>query len=118
MSCYLLSDPEDIAWLLNVRTLDRMTPSSNGWQIVPAPLSRLLIEMTGDASWFIDGALLEPALRARLEGSVTLVDPTQFESFLRDRTSGKLVGANLAKTPHRFASIVAQTGTLKHDPIV
>jgi Xaa-Pro aminopeptidase len=118
MDCYLLADPEDVAWLLNVRTHDSQTTTAHGWHIVPIPLSRVLVEVTGNVFWFVDSARLEPALVARLAGTVNIVDPTQFESFLEERVVGKTVGANLRRTPHKFAAIAARVGTVIDDSIV
>jgi len=127
MDCHLLADPEDVAWLLNVRTDESLRTNSEGWHIVPAPLSRVLVEATGKVFWFIERARLEPQLAARLRGGgaaggaasdVEVIDPTRFESFLKERVAGKVVGANLLRTPHRFAAIAAAVGTLKNDPVV
>lgn len=118
MDCHLLADPEDVAWLLNVRTYDSLNPIVDGWHVVPIPLSRVLVEATGNVFWFVENSRLDPALSARLQDSVTIMDPTCIELLLVERATRKVVGANLPRTPHHFASIVGRVGTLKHDPVV
>jgi Xaa-Pro aminopeptidase len=115
VDCTLLTDPEDVAWLLNVRTHDSLNTTPTGWHIVPIPLSRALIEATGEVSWFVGRSRLEPELSARLQGAVNVIDPARFESFLETRAAGRVVSANLRKTPHRFAAIAAKVGVIRDD---
>jgi Xaa-Pro aminopeptidase len=115
--CHLLADPEDAAWLLNVRTHDSLKGTQNGWHIVPIPLSRVLVE-TGKVYWFIERARLEPSLAKRLEGAVDVIDPGEFESILQERCRGKVLSANLPRTPHKYANIATKLGTLRDDPVV
>lgn len=68
--------------------------------------------------WFVERSRLEPALTVRLEGTVKVIDPARFESILEERVSGKRVGANLARTPHKFAAIAARVGAVRNDPVV
>lgn len=117
IDCHLLADPEDVAWLLNVRTHDSLNSTPNGWHIVPIPLSRVLVE-TGNVFWFIERARLEPSLVDRLDGAVSVIDPAQFESFLHERVKGRVLSANLLRTPYRSAAIAARLGTLRDDPVV
>jgi Xaa-Pro aminopeptidase len=118
LDCLLVADPEDVAWLLNVRTHDCATPTPTGWHVVPIPLSRVLMDAAGSVFWSIEQSRLEPKLKERLQDSVTIIDPARFESFLEERSTGKVVGANLQKTPYRFAAIAARAGTLRNDPAV
>jgi len=115
MECQLVADPEDVAWLLNIRTNDseKLTPS--GWHVVPVPMCRALIEASGEVIWFVDRSRLEAPLAKRIESAVRVVEPSQFERFLTERCRGKIVGANLARTPFQFAEIVARVGTLRDD---
>jgi len=115
---HLLANSEDVAWLLNVRTLDCMNVSASGWHTVPIPLSRALVEATGQVHWFIDHRRLEPTLAVRLAPGVNLVEPDHFESFLHERVTGKVLSADLVSTPHRFAAIAASVGKVVDDPVV
>jgi len=118
MDCHLLADPEDVAWLLNVRTDDSQRTIATSWQIVPVPLTRMLVEATGHTLWFVERSRLEPALAARLQGAVEVMDPGLFESVLKERTAGKVIGANLRRTSHCFADFAAKVGVLIYDPLV
>jgi Xaa-Pro aminopeptidase len=118
MDHHLISDPEDVAWLLNVRTLDSMTITSSGWHIVPIPLTRVIVEATRNVFWFVERSRLAPEVIARLDGFVHIMDPTAFEAFLEKHSKGKIVSANLRRTPHRFAAITARVGTLRDDRTV
>lgn len=118
LSCYLLCDPEDVAWLLNVRTHDSLQTTPTGWHIVPIPLSRALVEANGKVSWFVERSRLDAPLATRLQGVVDVVEPERFEAVLGERLANKVVGANLRKTPYRFAAIAARVGTLRSDPIL
>jgi len=116
--CYLLADPEDVAWLLNVRTDDSKSFSSGGWHVLPICLSRAIVEATGAVDWFVDSSRLEPALVERLGSQVACVPPTEFERSLEKRFHGKSVCANLQRTPHRFAVAAEQAGTIADAPEV
>jgi Xaa-Pro aminopeptidase len=118
MDYHLLADPEDVAWLMNARTHDSANATSDGWHIIPIPLTRMIVEATRNAFWFVERSRLEPNLVARLDDTVQIMDPAGFESFLEKRLDGKIVGANLRKTPHRFAAIAARVGTLRDDSTV
>jgi Xaa-Pro aminopeptidase len=117
VDCHLLADPEDVAWLLNVRTHDCLSVTPNGWHIVPIPLSRAWLDAAGNAFWFVERARLSADLVERLKETVEVIDPLQFESFLEEHAKGKVVSANVRRTPHRFAAIVANAGALRDDAI-
>lgn len=115
---HLLADPEDVAWLLNVRTNDSHTNPSPDRNIVPIPLSRAIVESKGPVRWFTDSGRIEPALAARLRGHVETVPSSSFDSSLESCSKGRVVGCNLMRTPHRYAEIVITAGTLTDDPFV
>lgn len=114
----LLTDPEDIAWLLNVRTHDSLLSGPEDWHIVPIPLTRALIDSSGTVQWFVAGHRLEPSLVARLGNGVALGEPAHFERVLAERSRGKVIAANCSRTPRRFAAIVESAGTLMDDASV
>lgn len=113
--CYLMADPEEVAWLLNVRTDEENDAIDKHWHIVPRPTSRALVEAQGAVLWFVDRAKLEPALLARLNGAVEITDPMEFERNLEERLRGKRVAANLRRTPYRYGAIAARVGTLRDE---
>ena len=115
---HLLTDPEDVAWLLNVRTDDSLKNRSYDRTILPIPLTRALISAAGTVFWFENASRLEAGLASALGDRVELVDPTRFESFLEDHAGRKLVEANAARLPYRYAAIVTQVGTLRDDPSI
>jgi Xaa-Pro aminopeptidase len=109
---HLVSDPEDVGWLLNVRT------RFDDELYLPVPLSRVLVPANGPALWFVEGERLEPDLLARIAGAVEVRDPSTFEDVLRERAVGRAISADARTTPHRFAAIADRAGSLRDDPFV
>ncbi len=66
----VLSLPDSIAWLLNVR--------GNDVEHTPFPLSFALLAADGGVTWFIDAAKLLPETRAALDAQVTIAAPADF----------------------------------------
>jgi len=107
---YLIADPEDVAWMLNVRAHD--------WPMVPVCLSRAFLESDGQISWCVERDRLAPALLARLKHTVALVPVDRFETTLRERARDKAIAANLRRTPWKLASVIADVGVLKNSPFI
>ncbi len=70
----LLTQPDSIAWLLNVRGGDV--------QHAPLVLSFALLHASGRVDWFVDARKLDPALREHLGEGVELQVPEQLDRVL------------------------------------
>lgn len=121
-SLLVVADPEDVAWLLNIRSNDsrealaRQSLSDPVSQFrVPVPLSRVLLPAEGAPLWFMDRSRLEPALIAVLEGVVTICPPDDFDAALARLAEGQRVAANVRRTNHHHATIIQSAGTLEND---
>ena len=122
---FVVADPEDVAWLLNIRssdsqdTLDRGDFSKPVASFrVPVPLSRLLLPATGNALWFVERSRLATGLLDALEGMVEVQEPSAFDAALALLAAGKSVAANLRRTSYHHAQIIAQSGTVENDASV
>jgi Xaa-Pro aminopeptidase len=122
---FVVADPEDVAWLLNIRssdsqdTLDRRDFSKPVASFrVPAPLSRLLLPVEGTPLWFIERARLLPDLIEDIEGIIDIREPIAFNEALARLAAGKVVAANARRTSYRHAQIITRNGTMVNDPAV
>jgi Xaa-Pro aminopeptidase len=70
----VLSAPDSIAWLLNVRGGD--VPRT------PLPLSFAIVNASGEIDWFVEPRKLHPDLRAHLGNRVTLREPAALAAAL------------------------------------
>jgi Xaa-Pro aminopeptidase len=70
----VLSAPDSIAWLLNVRGGD--VPRT------PLPLSFAIVDAAGAVDWFVDPRKLHPDLRAHLGNRVTVREPAALGAAL------------------------------------
>lgn len=111
----VVSDPEDVAWLLNVRTRDSVEAIPQRRHVVPIPRSRVLVPREGAVLWFVDETRLEQSLAAGMGSSIQLRAPEMFEDSLRQASSQRVVAANIRKTSYRHAQIVRRVGRLVHD---
>ncbi len=68
------TQPDNIAWLLNVR--------GNDVTYNPIPHSFLLVEKTGGATWFVNAAKFEDGLAESLPNSVTVKSQPEFLATL------------------------------------
>jgi Xaa-Pro aminopeptidase len=75
----VLTQPDSIAWLLNIRGGD--VPNA------PLPLSFAILKDDGGVSLYIDARKLSPKTRAHLGNSVEIAAPTEFGAGL-DRLAG------------------------------
>src|SRR5579859_2762885 len=115
---HLVADPEDVAWLLNVRTHDSLNAAPDGWHIVPVPLTRALVAASGQVFWFVDHARVDQSARNRLSAFVEVIDPANFEAFLGAQCASRVVSGNLRRTGYRFGDLVARVGRLIDDPVL
>lgn len=121
----VVADPEDVAWLLNIRssdsqdTLDRRDFSKPVASFrVPAPLSRLLLPAEGPPLWFVDRLRLLPALFESLDGLVEICEPATFNEVLAMLAAGKTVAANMRRTTYQHAHIITTGGMIVNDAAV
>jgi Xaa-Pro aminopeptidase len=82
LDAVVLTQPDSIAWLLNVRGSDV--------DHTPLPLSYAIVPATGDLEWFVASGKLSDALMAHLGEGVAVRDPDAFAAAL-DTMSGKRV---------------------------
>jgi len=111
---HLVADPEDVAWLLNIRTNDceSTTPEMN--HVVPIPLSRIVVDRQGKVTWFIERQRVGNLLAQRPVG-IEVLHPDSLEKYLFECSAGRVLSANLRRTPYLYATIVEKNGTLRHD---
>ncbi len=107
---YLVADPEDVAWLLNVRAQD--------WPFAPVCLSRAFIDAAGPLIWFVDAERLAPDLLQRLDATIEIAAPKELDVRLTDCVRGKAIAANLRRTPFNLASIVVAAGRIRNSAII
>jgi len=99
LSAYMLTAPEELAWLLNIRGQD--LPAT------PVCLSYALMEASGDIYWFLDESRISEAQRQQLDEGITLVKPDDLESFLIRQSFSGPVAINPARTPWHIHKILA-----------
>lgn len=100
---FVLTQPDTIAWLLNVRSDD--IPHT------PVPLSYALITDEGAVHWYITPERVTDAVRDTLGNHVSLTPPAQMAddlmAFCDD--AGKIIGLDPARTPLWFYNLVSET---------
>ena len=100
---FVLTQPDTIAWLLNVRSDD--IPHT------PVPLSYALITNEGAVHWYIKPDRVSDTVRATFGNHVSLTPPEQMAddlmAFCDD--AGKRVGLDPARTPLWFYNLVKET---------
>lgn len=75
IDAYVVTKPESVAWLLNVRGGDVSH--------TPLPLSRAILYADGQADFFVDSRKLAPELERHLGNAVTIQEETEFGASLR-----------------------------------
>ncbi len=70
----VLSAPDSIAWLLNIRGSD--VPNT------PLALGYAIVYRTGDVDWFIDSRKIPPSTRQKLDSGISLFPPNEFAGRL------------------------------------
>lgn len=79
----VLSAPDSIAWLLNIRGSD--VPNT------PLALGYAIVHRTGDVDWFIDARKIPGSIRRSLDAGISILHPGDFADRLA--TLGKSDGA-------------------------
>ncbi len=86
----VLTAPDSIAWLLNVR--------GNDVPYTPLPLSFAIVHADRRVEWFVDRRKLAPAIAGHLDAEVTVRDPAELGAGL-DALAGRRVRVEAATTP-------------------
>ncbi|WP_075217136.1 aminopeptidase P family protein [Mongoliimonas terrestris] len=110
----VLTQPDSIAWLLNIRGAD--VPHT------PLPLSFALVPKEGKPSLFIDGRKLSNEVRHTLADAAELFEPIAFEAALEKlgRANARVL-VDRATAAARIATLLASTGGTVvdgRDPVV
>ena len=97
----VLSAPDSIAWLLNIRGSD--VPNT------PLALSFAIVHATGSVDWYVDSRKLTTATRSALDDGVTVKDPAQFGAELQALgAAGKSVRLDTASIPEAVRSMLSE----------
>ncbi|SNY76981.1 aminopeptidase P family protein [Enterobacter sp. CC120223-11] len=96
-----ITQPDNIAWLLNVRGADIATS--------PVPLSFVLLSRTGDVEWFVDAAKTTDLPQALL-ASLTLSPMDQLVPRTQHIANGKRVQLDADSAPVALRFAVEQHG--------
>lgn len=115
----LVSDPEDVSWLLNVRAAEDVLKTEVGeWHIVPSCTSRALVRRDGHVTWFVDDDRLTSEVASRGHELVTLAPPDTVATVLRELSAQGPIGADLRRTPSALAATVEDKSKIIADDIV
>ncbi|MCR9256315.1 MAG: aminopeptidase P family protein [Alphaproteobacteria bacterium] len=106
----VLSLPDSIAWLLNIRGSD--IPNT------PVVLSFAIVFDDGKVEWFVHPAKMTDAVRGWLDADVAIKDPGLFESALRSLgNEGASVRVDPATAPYAVSRILEGGGaTVEEGP--
>lgn len=118
-ACAVISLPDSLCWLLNVRGADTdYTPSVLSYGLIRAG--------DGVLQWFIDPDKLTPAVRAHLGNDVHIVDIADMQESLDKAAryaaqAGKPVFLDYDRTPVWFKRVLEEAGALvknRKDPCI
>ncbi|MDH5575713.1 MAG: aminopeptidase P family N-terminal domain-containing protein, partial [Nitrospirota bacterium] len=99
----IISAPDSIAWLLNIRGSD--VPHT------PLPLCQAILYATGRVALFVDQKKISPGLQAHLGPDISLAPPEEFEPALQQLgKDGNRVLCDPAKTNSWVFSILTRGG--------
>ncbi|PPR10232.1 MAG: Aminopeptidase YpdF [Alphaproteobacteria bacterium MarineAlpha11_Bin1] len=99
----VLSAPDSIAWLLNIRGCDVFN--------TPLALSYATIHQTGEVDWYVDKRKLLKETRASLGSGVTVCDPTEFSEGLSALgRAGKTVRLDSSTIPEAVRECLLEAG--------
>ncbi len=99
----VITEPESVAWLLNVRGGDV--------EFTPVALAEALVHANGDVDWFIDPAKVPGPVKAALGNHVQVLPPAAMEESLATvARKGGTVWVDSAHAPIWHAQIVEKYG--------
>lgn len=105
----VIAQPENIAWLLNIRGGD--VPHT------PFALSYAIMTQTGLVNWYVDGSRVSDELRQHLGSDVHLIAPQHLTNDL-GKLSGERIMLDPATTPAWFAQHLSACEIIESgDPI-
>lgn len=116
-SALVVADPEDVAWLLNIRCSIARSVSITDWQVVPSCPSRLILEHDGTMTWFVDEQLIDEDLRAA-RADVGVLSPREFRTKLLALAGRGVVAMDLSRTPAAVTRILGRDVPLRDNDIV
>ena len=101
---YLITSPEELAWLLNIRASDN--------PIVPIAFSFALVLSSGDVEWFIDAKRVSQSVNEYLGEGITIYPPVELDNRVRHWASppDSRLGINQPKTPLRYIRLINSVG--------
>ncbi len=100
LDAFVLSDPQSIAWLLNVRSTD--VPCT------PLPLSYAVIYMDSTIDWFIQKERVPKDVQNHLGQGVRLIDPVNLKHHFMDIGKKEKVGLDHKRSPIAFKYMLEQ----------
>jgi Xaa-Pro aminopeptidase len=118
LDAFLLADPEDVSWLLNVRAAGAAfeMPVCD-WHVVPSCTSRAIAWRGGKVTWFVDRERLAPEVVARGSDVVEIAPPEAFIETLRHAARSGRVGADLRRTPAVLGAIIEPSKMYEDDAV-
>ncbi|MFD2206358.1 aminopeptidase P family protein [Kiloniella antarctica] len=101
--CAVLSLPDSVAWLLNVRGEDV--------DHTPLVLSFAVVHADGSVQWFVDGGKVTSETLSALDNQVEVAEPDALESrLIAFAQKGKSVLVDPATCPERITSLLEKNG--------
>lgn len=95
----LITAPDSIAWVLNIRARDT--------DFIPLAFSYLILNASGEINWFIDKGRLSTEIKEKIGAHLNVYDPNRIEKYLSD-LGGEKVIVDRAKLPFLFARVLEQ----------
>lgn len=99
--------PDSIAWLLNIRAWDT--------KYIPVALSYLALDAHGHLAWFINPSRVPQHVRDALGGRIEIVHPKIMSEHLASLVKGQRVGLDFKRSPDWFRLIMEETGASVSD---
>jgi Xaa-Pro aminopeptidase len=95
----ILTLPDSIAWLLNIRGSDLPT--------IPVALSFAFISVKGEVTWFVESAKIDAGVKKHLGNMVYVQDPATLQKQLAalaesSKKEGKPIGVDFKRSPVWF----------------
>lgn len=102
---YIFTQPDSIAWLLNIRASDVA--------FIPLALSYLLMNDDGDLVWFVEPERISEGVLEKLGKAVSIVPPENMEEYLatlREAETDVSYGMDFKRSPSWFKYYFAEMG--------